>query len=571
MEKTLKLEISHTTSSGKVHYGTLELPASELEIEDSLQQARTNAEHQGFDELAVYHCKPLRGLLGKRLDGSSIKELNFFAKRLELLNEDEKPVLQAVVQKYLEGKDENQLVSIKDLINMTYGLDKVSVLSAVSNDAQLGQFVIENDLHPDIEKLPTGSLSLLDRAAVGRWMRGNDGGVFVGDKYVVAGEYELAEVYDGITLPSQEQEERYVFRLKVSAPSAETGKEENSSQWLTLPAMCIEADRLAKSLGAEKIEDCACIEFESVIPQIDKEDINGLSDFTSLNYLAERFIKMSPEYRMKYKAVLSRERNFDLGNALQEIQRLDGYQLDPQVEYADEYFREYLCRHLDPMFDTRWLDDLNFMKEGQVLTERTGAARTPYGLISPPGGELYANISRRKQENIRDEKMQAVEFMDRKALFSDTRLKKNEVPEGLYRYELRDRGDGEFCTVENEVVVNHAGTLLMKEPLDLGENGYIELDNETGLNFLGYDQTMKEFLENKNTEERADRDTALNVYERVYVHEFSQEECHAGDAPVCFQEFYDNEWQDEDCRSYYEKRLIEINEEEQKEGGEITQ
>ena len=570
MEKTLKLEISHTTSNGKVYYGTLELPASELEIEDSLQQIRTDYERQDLDEFAVYHCKPLRGLLGKRLDTPTIKELNFFAKRLVLLEEDEKPVLQAVVQKYLEGKDEKQLVSIKDLINMTYGLDKVSVLSAVSNDAQLGQFVIENDLHPDIEKLPTGSLSLLDRAAVGRWMRGNDGGVFVGDKYVVAGEYELAEVYDGITLPSQEQEERYVFRLKVSAPSAETGKEENSSQWLTLPAMRIEADRLAKSLGAEKIEDCVCIEFESVIPQIDKEDINGLSDFTSLNYLAGRFIKMSPEYRMKYKAVLSRERNFDLGNALKEIQRLDGYQLDPQVEYADEYFREYLCRHLDPKFDTRWLDDLNFMKEGQVLTERTGAARTPYGLISPPGGELYANISRRKQENIRDEKMQAVEFMDRKALFSDTRLKKNEIPEGLYRYELRDRGDGEFCTVEKEVVVNHAGTLLMKEPLDLGENGYIELDNETGLNFLGYDQTMKEFLENKNTEERADRETALNVYERVYVHEFSQEECHAVDAPVCFQEFYDNEWQDEDCRSYYEKRLIEINEEEQK-GGEIAQ
>lgn len=502
-EKTLKLEISHTTSSGKVHYGTLELPASELEIEDSLQQARTNAEHQEFDELAVYHCKPLRGLLGKRLDGSSIKELNFFAKRLELLNEDEKPVLQAVVQKYLEGKDENQLVSIKDLINMTYGLDKVSVLSAVSNDAQLGQFVIENDLHPDIEKLPTGSLSLLDRAAVGRWMRGNDGGVFVGNKYVVAGEYELAEVYDGITLPSQEQEERYVFRLKVSAPSAETGKNEQSSEWITLPAMRIEADRLAKSLGAEKIEDCDCIEFESVIPQIDKEDINGLTDFTSLNHLAGRFIKMSPEYRMKYKAVLSRERNFDLGNALQEIQRLDQYQLDPQVEYADEYFREYLCRHLDPKFDTRWLDDLNFMKEGQVLTERTGAARTPYGLISPPDGELYANISRRKQENIRDEKMQAVEFMDRKALFSDTRLKKNEIPEGLYRYELRDRGDGEFCSVEKEVVVNHAGTLLMKEPLDLGENGYIELDNETGLNFLGYDQTMQEFMtEEKQQEEQ---------------------------------------------------------------------
>ena len=217
MEKTLKLEISHTTSNGKVYYGTLELPASELEIEDSLQQIRTDYERQDLDEFAVYHCKPLRGLLGKRLDTPTIKELNFFAKRLALLNEDEKPVLQAVVLKYLEGKDENQLVSIKDLINMTYGLDKVSVLSAVSDDVQLGQFVIENDLHPDIEKLPAESLSLLDRAAVGKWMRGIDGGVFVGDKYIVAGEYELAEVYDGITLPAQEPEERYVFRLKVSA------------------------------------------------------------------------------------------------------------------------------------------------------------------------------------------------------------------------------------------------------------------------------------------------------------------------------------------------------------------
>ena len=570
MEKTLKLEISHTTSGGKVHYGILELPASELEIEDSLQQARTNAEHQGVDELAVYHCKPLRGLLGKRLDGSSIKELNFFAKRLELLNEDEKPVLQAVVQKYLEGKDENQLVSIKDLINMTYGLDKVSVLSAVLNDAQLGQFVIENDLHPDIEKLPTGSLSLLDRAAVGRWMRGNDGGVFVGDKYVVAGEYELAEVYDGITLPSQEQEERYVFRLKVSAPSEETGKKETSSEWLTLPVMRIEADRLAKSLGAEKIEDCGCIGFESVIPQIEGKNIKDLSDFTSLNYLAERFIKMSPDYRMKYKAVLSREKEFDLDIALKEIHRLEQYQLDPQVEYADEYFREYLCRSLDPMFDTRWLDDVNFMKEGEILKERTGAAMTPYGIISSPGGSLYENISRRKQENIGDERMQTVEFMGHKALFSDTRLAKNEIPKGLHRYELRDGGNGEFCTVEEKVSVNHAGTLLMREPLDLGERGYIELDNVTGLNYLGYEQTINEFMDNQNTAEIKDRDAALDVYERIYVPEFLQEECHAGDTPVCFEEFYDNEWQDEDCRSYYEKRLNEINAEEQEEGG-ITQ
>ena len=361
--------------------------------------------------------------------------------------------------------------------------------------------MIENDLHPEIEKLPAESLSLLDRAAVGKWMREIDGGVFVGDKYVVAGEYELAEVYDGITLPAQEPEERYVFRLKVSAPSAKADKEENSSPWFTLPAMRIEADRLAKSLGAEKIEDCACIEFESVIPQIEGKDIKGLSEFTSLNYLAGHFMKMSPDYRMKYKAVLSREKNFSLEYAEKSLSQLGQYEFDPQAEYADDYFREYLCRHLDRNFDTRWLDDLNFMKEGQILKERTEAAITPYGIISSPGGSLYENISRRKQENIGDERMEAVEFMGHKALFSDTRLAKSEIPEGLYRYELRDGGDGELCSVEEKVTVNHAGTLLMKEPLDLGERGYIELDDECGLDFLGYEQTMQEFIAEETQEE----------------------------------------------------------------------
>ena len=77
MEKTLKLEISHTTSGGKVYYGILELPASELEIEDSLQQARTNYERQDIDEFTIYYCKQLRELLGERLDSPTIKELNF--------------------------------------------------------------------------------------------------------------------------------------------------------------------------------------------------------------------------------------------------------------------------------------------------------------------------------------------------------------------------------------------------------------------------------------------------------------------------------------------------------------
>lgn len=495
-EKTLKLEISNPTESGKVYYATLALPASELEIEDSLQQISTTPERQNYADISIYECNILPQLTDSRLDTLTMKELNFFAKRLAILNEEEQLVLQAVAPKYIGEDIINALpVSIKTLINMTYWLEKVPIISAVSTDKELGEFVIENDLHPDIEKLPAESRSLLDRTVVGKWMRENDGGVFINNKYIVAGEYKLMEVYDGITLPAQEQEERYVFRMKVSAPSANTDEKEISSQWITLPMMRIEADRLAKSFGAEKIEDCACIGFESVIPQIEGKDIRDLSGFTKLNFIASRYMKMSPENRMKYKAVLSREKNFDLDYAEKSLSQLEQYELDPKVEYADDYFREYLYRHLDTKFDTRWLDDVNFMKEGQVLKERTGAAITPYGIISQLGGSLYANIPRRREESIQDEKLQAVEFLGQKALFSDTRLKQYEIPKGFYRYELRDGDNGNFASVEERVFVNHAGTLLMREPIELGKNGYLELDDDSALNFLGYEQTIKEFLD----------------------------------------------------------------------------
>ena len=60
----------------------------------------------------------------------------------------------------------------------------------------------------------------------------------------------------------------------------------------------------------------------------------------------------------------------------------------------------------------------------------------------------------------------------------------------------------EFSTIEERVTVNHMGTVLTKEPIDLGKNGYLELDEETSPNFLGYDETIEEFLGEEQTEKQ---------------------------------------------------------------------
>ena len=101
-----------------------------------------------------------------------------------------------------------------------------------------------------------------------------------------------------------------------------------------------------------------------------------------------------------------------------------------------------------------------------------------------------------QKENLLNEKLQEIEIFDKPGLFSNGRLRDEEVPEGLYCYDLRGSDDdpGQPITVEKIVVVNHVASVLMAEELDLGADGRLEL-GEDGLNFTGAELTVREFME----------------------------------------------------------------------------
>ena len=94
------------------------------------------------------------------------------------------------------------------------------------------------------------------------------------------------------------------------------------------------------------------------------------------------------------------------------------------------------------------------------------------------------------QEN----KLQEAEIFGGKVLFSNNRIADTEIPVGLYRYDLRG-SDSDFglpVAIEENVSVNHAGTIITAKPLDFAEKDYIPLDD--GLNFLGGEKGINEFL-----------------------------------------------------------------------------
>ena len=96
----------------------------------------------------------------------------------------------------------------------------------------------------------------------------------------------------------------------------------------------------------------------------------------------------------------------------------------------------------------------------------------------------------------RTEEFQHIEVFDKFALFTNARIDRTTVPEGWYCYDFRGTGDdpGELRFIEESVVVNHSGSILMPEKLELPTSGQLDAWDEFG--FLDEDDmTLREFCE----------------------------------------------------------------------------
>lgn len=508
--KIMRLELSAEKAlNGGYYYAELLLPAADYEIKDAMQRARAVG-RENTVEVSILECDILPELQDIRLDTFSLDELNFFAKRLASLPDEELPVFYAVTEQIFSDADENP-VSIKDLINCTYGLDTVPVAHNVSNLSELGWFAFENELLSDLEGIPESAVPFLNAEQIGRVQQKNDNGVFEGRLYIPTVHYDQPEIYDGVTLPDEEPKiSDFAIRLLVSGTLEHTiGDPEEKAMWLSLPMETDAFNRYAMVFNEADISDCVYYDFESVIPQITPEMFGSMSDVQTLNKLATEISIMSETEQVKFKAVLETENTASIQDALNVGHNLWRYKFTAMPDTADTFFKNYVAENVDTRFDNRWLGGLFARNEGERLLGRLGATLTDYGVISARNGHLFKPVpydepetKELKTQAMTEEKLDVIEVLDRRALFSNGRLMPEQIPEGLYAYDLRHSDDGgRFCAIEPKVGVNHGGTVLMRDILDFGENGYIPLNEDTEPNFLGETMTVSEFAEEEAQDE----------------------------------------------------------------------
>lgn len=506
--KIMRLELSAEKAlNGGYYYAELLLPAADYEIKDAMQRTRAGG-RENTVEVSILECDILPDLQDIRLDTFSLDELNFFAKRLASLPDEELPVFYAVTEQIFNDADENP-VSIKDLINCTYGLDTVPVAHNVSNLSELGRFAFENELLSDLEDIPESAVPFLNAEQIGRVQQKNDKGIFEGNLYIPTVHYDRPEVYDGKSLP-EEEAENSVFLLKVgSYPKHSFSAGTPALYDLRLPANSDKLFNITRACGEPEINLCFCYEFYSSVPQITSDMFESMEEIDELNSLAQRITRMSEAEQVKFKAILDAENTASIQDALNVAQNLWRYEFTAEPDTADAFFKKYILENTSTEFDSRWLENLLPRNEADKLLGRLGATLTDYGVISARNGHLFEPVpydepeaKELKTQAMTEEKLDVIEVLDRRALFSNGRLMPEQIPEGLYAYDLRHSDDGDrFCSIEPKVGVNHGGTVLMRDILDFGENGYIPLDEDTEPNFLGETMTVSEFAEEEAQDE----------------------------------------------------------------------
>lgn len=91
--------------------------------------------------------------------------------------------------------------------------------------------------------------------------------------------------------------------------------------------------------------------------------------------------------------------------------------------------------------------------------------------------------------NAMTEHYEEITVCGRPALFTGIRIKRDSVPAGLYAYDVQhdDECRGIPCEIAPFIMVNHWGTIILAEPLELPDDGRRYIDEEADWNYSPLD------------------------------------------------------------------------------------
>ena len=218
-----------------------------------------------FSVRSIDYPEVLSGLEGQTVN---LDELNYLAKRIDCFFDDE-------FNQFSVAVDHTKVTSLKDLINLSFNLDKYTLITDISDMTKVGrEYVLNTE-----GSVPADTRYDEKYAQIGRDLLGSGRGIFTDKGLLFIEDKPLEEVYDGQVFPS------FAYKHSVADVEVEyNGKLET----VFLPDSELAIRKAINRLGAKSIEDCDCV-MEILDPKYNKlsdtleeifkcEGINELND-----------------------------------------------------------------------------------------------------------------------------------------------------------------------------------------------------------------------------------------------------------------------------------------------------
>lgn len=394
-ENSISLEFSIKDSNQNEHREYLSIPAFYSEYEDVMHKLRVKDNDMNQAEIRIASCQNSPGLWCAIIKNASVEELNFFAERVKRLSAEQGYALSGVLKIGRKNGLYKDGIEIRDLINMTYELDKVYVLPGIGSDKEFGETLICAQSEEYMENMSEEELNALDSEKVGRDHRKKENGIYINNVYVAIGKYELPKMYDGITLPNEKYPDYRLGVIQLLVTGTLTASQSyltGNEVWVTLSINRAECDRIAHSFGKNSISECTICGVRSAIPEINMNMLSKTTSFDALNKLALAYMNMKNDDKIKYKAILEREIPNSAEKAVELIDDISRYEVDTEVFERGDYTRKYFSKMLPEGFNVDFIKEREFKMIGTRLMHELELYKTSYGFISQRDRSLYEII-----------------------------------------------------------------------------------------------------------------------------------------------------------------------------------
>ena len=363
----------------------LMLPADRYQIKDALDKLRLY--NDSFVCCKIARCGVVPMLEGTVFNDDLYK-VNLLAERINGSDGNTK-IHNVMMQALLM---DNYDRSLDELIAVTYTPD-VPVFPCKSY-YDYGEIVIDNEWLDEIKDVPDEAVPYLDTYTIGREMADREGGIFVGDYYVIPGNYEPIDMEITIEKPEQS-----FFCLTIAPKGTDSAK--NGERYY-LPQDAGRIAEFAHDIGVE-VDDLEIVGFKSALsntaPPPDSDISNAVVYQAVANKISSR---LSNRGVIRLKAVMSTQPPMSAGEISELIDRLHRYDFDASIKSADDYGFRYMDNIVNRLFDMNAIGDSSFTEIGEAIMNRKGCTVTDYGVLSFIDKNLYGMITK-EQEQTEDE------------------------------------------------------------------------------------------------------------------------------------------------------------------------